>query len=417
MNYLNQSALYLEAQGSANSADIGLPASKSLSNRALILNSLSKQKAKIENLSPARDTRLMNKLLIDSPELMDVQDAGTTMRFLTAYLALTNQRKKLTGTTRMLERPIGILVEALRQIGAEIEYLGETGFPPLATKGFEKQLTNKLSIPGNISSQYISGLLMMAPKLPNGLEISIKGKLMSKPYVEMTLKLMEKFGVTHSWQANTISVQPQEYIGTGYRVESDWSAASYWYSVVALSSDAEIFLEGLPGKSLQGDRQMADLMEGLGCQTVFTEHGARIKSQPPKLRHIEYDFSSCPDLSLTVIALCAVLGISGELKGLESLRIKETDRIGALQQELAKFGAGLREENHTWNVVPAKTLPDHPIYFHTYEDHRMAMALAPLCLRFPIIIEDPGVVEKSYPSFWEDMQAAGLTPSPHPEGV
>ncbi len=386
-----------------------MAASKSISNRALIIAALCPTPCHLKNLSTARDTLIMKALLAEDGGVLDVQDAGTTMRFLTAYLALSNKNKRLTGTARMQQRPIKILVDALNKLGAEISYSKNEGYPPLDIKGFGQQLTNELSIPGNVSSQYISALLMMAPVLKDGLKLRIEGKLMSEPYVRMTLRLMEWFGVNHQWEDRVISVLPQTYQGREFTVESDWSAASYWYSVVALSQQGEITLAGLQDDSLQGDRQIAEMMLPLGVQSVFHENGVTLTRVPREQQEVSYDFASCPDLGQTVMALCAVIGVSCRATGLESLRIKETDRIFALQEDLGKLGARLIEKDASWELVPTKELPETTITFHTYEDHRMAMALAPLALRIPLVIEEPDVVHKSYPGFWDDLAIAGLT--------
>lgn len=390
-------------------ATIELAASKSISNRALIIDALCKDQSILENLAQARDTQLMIKLLAEPGELIDVKDAGTTMRFLTGYFALTNQQKLLTGTPRMQERPIGVLVEALKKLGASIQYMGVDGYPPLKTQGFKQQMTDKIEVPGDISSQYISSILMMAPSLPNGLEIIMTGKIMSRPYIEMTLGLMGKFGVSWNWDGNSIKIFSQQYQATTIRVESDWSAASYWYSIVSLSDDAEITLLGLDDQSLQGDRQIAEIMQNLGVETKFHTEGVTLKKSNFSLRTLSWDFSTCPDLGPTVMATCAALGVSCQATGLESLRIKETDRITALQNELGKFGAGIIEEDGTWTLEPAENINESMTQtFDTYDDHRMAMALAPLALKFPVTINDPKVVRKSYPSFWEDLALVGI---------
>lgn len=390
---------------------IKLAASKSISNRALIIDALCEGESQLINLSAARDTQLMVKLLSEPSETIDVRDAGTTMRFLTGYFALTNKNKVLTGTPRMQQRPIGILVEALREIGAEIDYLANDGYPPLVTRGFHTQKIRAINIPGDVSSQYISSILMMAPALPSGLQVTMTGRIMSKPYIKMTLGIMNRFAVTCNWQSNVIAIKPQKYRATTFKVESDWSAASYWYSIVALSKEGQITLLGLEDQSLQGDRQIADIMKSLGVDTEFHENGVTIKKSPLKTRALTRDFSGCPDLGPTVLAACAALGVSCQATGLESLRIKETDRIAALQNELGKIGAALQEEPGVWKLRPVEKFEvSQPVTFKTYQDHRMAMALAPLALRLPVIIEEPEVVNKSYPGFWDDLATAGFEP-------
>ncbi len=404
----NQSIRFSGETTSIKPVTIDLAASKSISNRALIIDGLCSGKSELYNLAEARDTRLMIKLLQDASTTIDVKDAGTTMRFLTGYFALTNQRKVLTGSARMQERPIGILVEALTSIGANIEYLSKTGFPPLETKGFGNQKTQTISIRGDISSQYISSLLMMAPVLPHGLQVTILGKVMSRPYIEMTLGLMNRFGVSYHWQENLITIPPQQYQSTVMTVEADWSAASYWYSLVALSEDGTVTLNGLQKDSFQGDRQIAEIMKPLGVETDFNQHGITISKVNMSTDYLNWDFSSCPDLGQTVMATCAALGVRLKATGLESLRIKETDRISAMQTELAKLGVELEERMGLWELQRTGPSDSTPISFSSYDDHRMAMALAPIALKRPITIEDPEVVQKSYPGFWKDLALAGL---------
>ncbi|MEL7004575.1 MAG: 3-phosphoshikimate 1-carboxyvinyltransferase, partial [Bacteroidota bacterium] len=346
-------------------------------------------------------------LLASSDHVLDVLDAGTTMRFLTAYIAATNQHKELTGTERMRQRPIGILVDALQELGADISYKVKEGFPPIIINGFGKQLKSALAIRGDVSSQYISALLMIAPTLPDGLTLELKGKIGSRPYIAMTLSVMKSFGVDATWNDNIITIPNQTFYQTDYTVEPDWSAASYWYSVVALSEEASVTLTGLIDKSIQGDRKIADIMKPLGVSTKFTKAGA-VLSKQEHASETQINFIDCPDLAQTVSVICAVKGIKCKMTGLESLRIKETDRIKALQQELSKINADIVESDGEWTVSPSSNMPDSQIVFDTYEDHRMAMAFAPLATRFPIIINDPSVVNKSYPRYWEDYTKAGF---------
>jgi 3-phosphoshikimate 1-carboxyvinyltransferase len=406
---INNSSLVFNKIDSIAPVSIRLTTSKSISNRALIIAALCDEDSQLMNLAAARDTQLMKRLLPEPAETIDVMDAGTTMRFLTGYFALSGKTKILTGTPRMQERPIGILVEALKEIGADIEYLGKQGFPPHKTLGFNQQKTNEITIPGDISSQYISSLLMMAPTLPKGLTIIMTGRVMSRPYIEMTLGIMDRFGVKHEWLENKIKIPNQSYQATTFKVEADWSAASYWYSLVALSNDVEVKLEGLESNSLQGDRQIVDIMQHLGVQTEFHHHGLLLTRGELTEEPLVWDFSSCPDLAPTVMATCTALGVPCQATGLESLRIKETDRIAALQNELGKVGAMLDEHDGHWSLSPP-TDPDwsQTVYFDTYDDHRMAMALAPLALRLAVVIDDPEVVNKSYPNFWKDLEKAGL---------
>nr|MCU0354353.1 3-phosphoshikimate 1-carboxyvinyltransferase [Cytophagales bacterium] len=339
---------------------------------------------------------------------------GTTMRFLTAYAAVTNADKILTGTPRMCERPIGLLVDALRTLGADISYLNNEGYPPLHVRGLRPNGTNRVAIRGDVSSQYISALLMIAPLLPGGLTIELTGAVGSRPYIEMTLRQMEAFGVRHTWAENTITVSPQNYQPTDYQIESDWSGASYWYSIAALADEADIELLGLKQNSLQGDSRIADIMVPLGVSSTFTNRGVRLQkiaAQPS----IAVDFTDCPDLAQTVAVCCAAKGVEATFTGIESLKIKETDRVAALQNELRRFGADLveTEPNQKYRIQNSEFRIQN-LVFRTYDDHRMAMAFAPLALKQPIVIEHPTVVVKSYPGFWDDLRQAGFEASPNP---
>ena len=394
--------LFLSQLSAFKSTVISLPSSKSESNRALVIDALTEGENHLSNLAEARDTQTMIRLLKENPAIFDVLDAGTTMRFLTAYAAATNQNKVMTGTPRMCERPIGILVDALREIGAEIHYMNIEGFPPLAIHGLKEQKTDKIKIRGDVSSQYISAILMIAPVLPLGLEMELTGKVGSKTYIEMTLELMAAFGIKYTWEGNFIKVSHQAYQPTQFKVESDWSGASYWFSLLACADEGELFLEGLKENSLQGDSKIVDIMDRLGVKSEFQNGGIKLTKQPVKGLD-SWDFTHCPDLAQTVAVTCAIIGQKTKFTGLESLRIKETDRIFALQQELAKFNAELVEEkNETFTLIPSVKMP-HKVQIHTYDDHRMAMAFMPLMTKTNVIIEDPSVVNKSYPSFWKHV--------------
>ncbi len=386
--------------------EIKLVASKSESNRALIINALSGNKSVLTNLSQARDTQTMLRLLSSEEETLDVLDAGTTMRFLTAYAALGTKNRILTGTHRMQERPIKILTKALKQLGAKVKHLKEDGFPPHQVIPIKNQKTEEVSIKGDVSSQYISALLMIAPSLPNGLVLKLKGKIGSRPYIQMTLDMMKLFGIKSTWTNNTIEIKPQPYQEYPYVVESDWSGASYWFSFVALAKEAKIKLLGLRQKSLQGDIAIVRIMNQLGVMSTFEEDGVVLQKIPHQ-KEVEFDFSDCPDLAQTVAVICGVKHIDCKMTGLESLRIKETDRIKALKKELKKINVKLKEtEEGVWEIK-SKYEPGQPeVSIKTYEDHRMAMAFAPLCTHQPVIIEDPSVVNKSYPSFWDDVAKA-----------
>ena len=378
------------------------------------MQALADEKIELHNLSEARDTQTMQRLLQSPEPEWDVLDAGTTMRFLIAYTTVDRMGKVLRGTPRMHQRPVKLLVDALQEIGADIQYLENEGYPPVLVRGLTRgQTGHQVSIRGDVSSQYISALLMIAPCLKEGLALTLTGKIGSRPYVEMTLGLMQHFGIDYQWSSdNIIRIAPQAYQAGTYTIESDWSGASYWYSVVALADEATVKLLGLRQNSWQGDRVIVDIMARLGVQTQFEDDGVVLTKQAAADTFTQ-DFSDCPDLAQTVAVVCAAKGIPATLSGLESLRIKETDRIAALQGELAKIGARLEESDATGRVVPSDkaNLPEE-ISFATYEDHRMAMAFAPLATQTDIIIEDPTVVNKSYPQFWEDLKQAGITSEP-----
>ena len=392
-------------------ARIPLPASKSESNRALILAALGGKGSHLQNLSPARDTQTMQALLASTETTRDVKDAGTTMRFLTAFLSIQPGEYVLTGTERMQKRPIGILVDALRETGADIRYANEDGYPPLLINGKVSLLGGDLSVRGDVSSQYISALMMIGPYLQGGLHLHLTGKVGSRPYIQMTASLMAAFGVTAEWNGNNIYIPEGRYQPASYTIESDWSAASYWYSMALLRPGSDLFLEGLRPSSFQGDSDIANTMRLLGVETTFEAGGARIQSVglPEKIPPLSFDMTDTPDLAQTWAVAAASLGIPLSMSGLESLRIKETDRILALQQELAPFGVSLKETKPGLFSLSGSFQPaSHTI--ETYEDHRMAMSFAPLATRQESLeIKEPGVVAKSYPSFWEDLVKAGFS--------
>ena len=336
----------LTAKKPSLQGEIPLPASKSESNRALIIQALCQESFPLHNLATARDTQTMVRLLASENHVLDVIDAGTTMRFLTAFCPAVGRDQILTGTPRMCNRPIGILVDALRELGAEIEYWKQEGYPPLRIVSKGKEMHGgELAIQGNISSQYISALLMIAPTLPDGLRLKLLGKINSRPYIEMTLDLMHYFGVSSHWEDNVIVVPEQAYVGKAYTIESDWSAASYWYSMATLDPNADILIRGLRKYSRQGDSRIADLMEPFGVFSEFNDEGVRIYRKPvsPPQEALEIDFTTTPDLAQTLAVVSAATGIPVRMTGLETLRIKETDRIAALQNELGKFGIQMEE--------------------------------------------------------------------------
>ena len=390
---------------------IQLPSSKSISNRALIINALGNGTHHPENLSDCDDTRVMIRALNDDKETIDIMAAGTAMRFLTAYLSVTPGTRIITGTERMQQRPIQVLVNALRELGADIEYVANDGFPPLRITGRELR-KDTISLPGNVSSQYISALLMIAPVLTNGLTIRLTGDIISRPYINLTLQLMNDFGVRAEWtDDHRLKVEPQAYHSTPFYVESDWSAASYWYQIVALSKEAEVTLPGLFKDSYQGDSQVAGIFRSLGVETIYKDKTVILKKNGKSVERLDYDFINQPDLAQTFVVTCALLNIPFRFSGLQSLKIKETDRMAALITEMRKLGYILHETDGSvlsWEGERCTT-EEHPA-IDTYEDHRMAMAFAPACIALPQIrIDEPQVVSKSYPGYWEDLKQAGFT--------
>ena len=397
---------------------IKLPASKSISNRALIIHALSGSHVLPENLSDCDDTEVIVQALQNNPYEINIKAAGTAMRFMTAYLATREgEEHVITGTERMKHRPIAVLVDALRRLGADITYVGEEGFPPLRIKG-RKLEGGLLEVPGNISSQYASALLMIGPMLSNGLTLHLMGDIISRPYIDLTLWMMREFGAAADWSDyETISVQPQPYKERAYYIESDWSAASYWYEMMALSKqkDDEVRLEGLMDGSKQGDSTVRYIFSLLGVKSIFgtTEEGVpttvTLCHSGRCVPRLEYDFMNAPDLAQTFVVCCCMLGVPFHFRGLSTLKIKETDRIEALKKEMLKLGYVVHDVNDSelyWNGEKLDH-GDDAIAIDTYEDHRMAMAFAPAAFRLDSLrINNPQVVSKSYPSFWEDLRKA-----------
>lgn len=399
-------------------ATVQLPASKSISNRALILHALSGGSTRPENLSDCDDTQVMIRALDHMPDVIDIHAAGTAMRFLTAYLCVTPGTHTITGTERMQQRPIRILVDALRTLGARIGYAGNEGFPPLRING--TQLTDsEIELAGNVSSQYISALLMIGAVLPVGLKLRLTGDIISRPYINLTLQLMHDFGAQAGWTSeNSISVAPGGYRDTPFRVESDWSAASYWYQMTVLSAGSpEVELLGLFANSAQGDSRGAELFARLGVQTEYTPQGVKLRKQGHPVVRLDEDLVDIPDLAQTFVVTCCLLDVPFRFTGLQSLKIKETDRICALITELRKLGYVVHAEQDSILWWDGERCPaDEQPGIDTYEDHRMAMAFAPACLVCPTIrINEPQVVSKSYPRYWDDLQAAGFGITAYPE--
>ena len=410
--------LHLEkAKDKRQKAKVKITGSKSETNRLLLLQALYPNLT-LENTSNSDDSEVMQKALnsqftIHNSELIDVHHAGTAMRFLTSFFAIQEGKEVvITGSSRMKERPIKILVEALNQLGAEISYEENEGFPPIRIKG--KKLTqNKVSLPANVSSQYISALLLIAPKLENGLELTLEGEITSVPYIKMTLALLNEIGVKTSFVGNKITVCHAELVSASQlTVESDWSSASYWYSIVALSEiGIQISLSSYKENSLQGDSALVQIYQDFGVETTFNSDNSITISKErihnSQLTTHNSQLNNSPDIAQTIAVTCFGLGMGCDLTGLHTLKIKETDRLEALKMELTKLGAEISVTNDSLYLKSSSAIKEK-ISISTYQDHRMAMAFAPLALKVPIIIENAEVVSKSYPSFWEDLKSVGF---------
>lgn len=413
----------ITAPASLNTS-VKLPASKSISNRALIICALAgvKEEKLPDNLSDCDDTEVIVEAMRSMPDVIDIKAAGTAMRFMTAFLAATdNGEHVLTGTERMKQRPIKVLVKALRQLGADITYDGVEDYPPLRIKG-KKLNGGSLEIEGNVSSQYISALLLIGPMLRDGLELRLIGDIISRPYIDLTLWTMREFGADAEWTSvDTITVKPKPYVPHPYLVENDWSAASYWYEMVALSDqqDVEVRLDGLMDGSKQGDSSVRYIFSLLGVKTLFgtKEDGkpttVTLRKSPHRIPRLEYDFLNSPDLAQTFVVTCAMKGIHFRFKGLQTLKIKETDRIEALKTEMRKLGFVIHDVDGRELVWDGERCePEEIPAIDTYNDHRMALAFAPVAMKQPIVINNPEVVSKSYPHYWQDLQQAGFIVSP-----
>ncbi len=392
-----------------------LPSSKSISNRALVINALAGNEKLPENVSDCDDTKVMIKWLGNRPDTVDIGPAGTAMRFSSALLAVTEGTHVITGSERMKNRPIGILVDALRTLGAQVEYVEKEGYPPLKITGNPDLEGGELSLPGNVSSQYISALLMIGPALKKGLKLTLTDNIVSRPYINLTLRLINDFGGDARWlDDSTIIVERQKYVIRDYFVESDWSGASYWYEIVALSDNADIYLPGLFKKSYQGDSKVAEIFELLGVKTEFVgdanddmnKDGVRLTKTGNVCEQMTYDFVNQPDLAQTFVVTCCMLGVHFHFYGLQSLKIKETDRIEALKAELRKLGYVIKDANDSELMWDGERIePEADAAIDTYEDHRMAMAFAPCAIKLGSIkINNPQVVSKSYPDYWHDLE-------------
>jgi 3-phosphoshikimate 1-carboxyvinyltransferase len=401
-------------------ADLRLEGSKSLSNRALVVLALAGADPSdwLSHLAAAADTRVLQRALQSGGDYFDVGNAGTAFRFLTAYLALQPGAQVLTGSARMRERPIGPLVEALRQLGADVTYLENEGFPPLRIGPPPQAWGRQATVRAGVSSQFLSALLLIGPYLPQGLELLTEGTLVSRPYLEMTLRLMRHFGARAGWRGERLVVEPGRYEARPLRIEADWSAASYWYALAALADEADLVLRGLGPDSWQGDAVLTELMEKFGVNTGYLDDGIRLRRlAQPAPSMFEYNFSGVPDLAQTLAVLCAARGIPALFSGLETLAIKETDRVAALRAELARVGVSMarmparfsrKSPDQTFYMIEGQAAWEAPTRFATHGDHRMAMALATLGMLGPVEIEHPAVTAKSYPAFWEHLNQAGF---------
>ena len=387
---------------------IQVTGSKSESNRMLLLQALFPQ-IELTNLSNSDDTVAMKSGLESEDALVDIGHAGTTMRFLTAYFStIENQEKTLTGSQRMQERPIGILVDALRQLGADITYLKNEGYPPLLIKG-KKLSANEVRLSADISSQYITALMLIAPRLAGGLRLHLQGKITSVPYIKMTQSLLHEIGIEASFSDQTIEISPKMDIdATTHAVESDWSSASYYFGIAALAKEADIHLSTYKENSLQGDRVLMNIYEQLGVQSSIENNTLHLQKQALRSTSIQLDLSNAPDIAQTIVVSCYGLGIACDIKGLHTLKIKETDRLVALQNELTKLGATIEITDRSLHLHKRNNPIRPNVLIETYHDHRMAMAFAPLALLVPIRIQDADVVTKSYPGFWKDLEMNGF---------
>ncbi|KAF2516372.1 3-phosphoshikimate 1-carboxyvinyltransferase [Flavobacterium zhairuonense] len=386
-------------------SQLNITGSKSETNRLLLLKALFPN-ITLANTSNSDDSEVMQKALAGNDEIVDIHHAGTAMRFLTAYFAVNEGREVvMTGSSRMQERPIKILVDTLRQLGVEISYEKEEGYPPIRIKG-KKVTASKVNLAANVSSQYISALLLVASKLDNGLELTLEGEITSIPYIKMTLALLTDLDIKTSFEGNVIKVFPKESVESKEMVvESDWSSASYFFSLVALSESAKITLSSYKENSLQGDSELVSLYEKMGVKTTFQNNKMTLEKVAGfNYQDVNFELNNTPDIAQTIVVTCLGLGIGCHLTGLHTLKIKETDRLEALRIELTKLGANISVTNDSLTLVKSDNI-NHDVKIGTYNDHRMAMAFAPLAIKVPIIIEDAGVVSKSYPDFWNDLKA------------
>ncbi len=396
-------------------SEIELPASKSISNRLLVMRALEKSKVLFNNLSEAEDTYMMRLYLssintcADShiPMVIDAHNAGTVFRFLTAYLAQKEGKWLVTGSERMKLRPVEELVNSLRNLGADIEYIEKEGFPPLMIKG-KKLSGGTVEMNASASSQYVSALMLIAPHLNNGLIIQLKGKPVSTSYIDMTAKLMSDFLIKTEQKDNTIHIPHGHYFIRKLNIEPDWSSAAFWYQMVSMKKEAVVFLPGLRENSVQGDRFLAEVFKSLGVNSEFSPNGVQLTHSGKIKTSIDYDFSNAPDIVPSVMSACAALGVKAKFSGIEHLRIKESDRIATMEEELGKLGATITKASNSYILEPGNKKVSE-ITFNSHGDHRIAMCLAPMALKYStVIISDPDVVAKSYPDYWDDLKKSKI---------
>ena len=389
---------------------IDLESSKSISNRLLIIREFCKTKFEIQNLSNATDTKILNETLevYETKKDINCEDAGTALRFVMAFLTTKKGNWVVSGSKRMHERPIKPLVDCLVKLGANIHYSEKVGFPPIEIKS-KKLYSKNLSLPGNISSQFISALLMVAPKIKGGLNLEITSKVLSKPYIDMTLDLMSEFGIEYSWENNLIKVKEQHYSSKNIKVENDWSSASFWYSFLALSKSGEIKIPNLYANSVQGDSVLSIIYSRLGIKTEFNGDSIVLSKTIKIAKELELDLSNYPDLALPIIVTCCGLGIKAHLKGLESLKIKESNRLECIKKELKKFNISCEIDSSSIKIIENQKIIQPKSSVECHNDHRIAMSIAPLCMKVDSIkFDDKDVVNKSYPKFWSDIQNVGI---------
>lgn len=415
---MEEKRIKISHTGNAVEGEIHLSGSKSISNRVLIIKALCNEEVSIENLSTSDDTTTLERLLDSKSDVLDTGHAGTTYRFMTAYLALMGRSVQLKGSERMHQRPIGPLVDALNSMGANITYLNNPGYPPLQFAPAQ-WTSNEVTLKADISSQFISALLLIAPSLPNGLILQLQSEPISRPYIEMTLRIMQDFGISYNWDKLRIEIPPQAYQGRSYFVESDWSSASYLYADLAIAQKGKITIHGLTSQGLQGDSAIADIMQSFGIETVHGDRHITIQKSDQEIApFLEFNLINQPDLAQTISVVAAAKGVQLLLSGLQTLKIKETDRIAALKNELAKMGVSLmklpakfsQKTNVEYYMQEGKLTPlakEDEIL--TYHDHRMAMAFAVCAQLFEIVVVNPDVVSKSYPDFWKDKQSLAYT--------